>query len=181
MTSPWHHLASRKATSEPNVVLRISLLISVVSTDQAASNCCGHLLAALYTPLYSDVVGVSRDFDRDRMRCGPLMRPHSRSREITGRSRAISNASADPTGAFIVRRRCRHVQGLSCGDEMATNRATGRADRRPPFRPPPPDSAQDARSLPYPLISTVQADSRLCEHLPVAFYTLVYSVLGVVV
>ena len=33
------------------------------------------------------------------------------------------------------------MYGLSRGDEMATNRATGRAERRPPFRPPSPDMA----------------------------------------
>ena len=50
--------------------------------------------------------------------------PHrwrSRSREITARSCTTSNASADPTGAFIVSRTCRHIQGLSRSENLAAN------------------------------------------------------------
>ena len=45
----------------------------------------------------------------------------ARSREITARSCTTSNASADPTGAVTVSRTCRHIQGLSRGENLAAN------------------------------------------------------------
>ena len=56
--------------------------------------------------------------------CLGTVNPHrwrSRSREITARSCTTSNASADPTGAFIVSRTCRHIQGLSRSENLAAN------------------------------------------------------------
>ena len=70
--------------------------------DQAASNCCGHLLAALYNPLYSDVVGVSQYFDRYRGRCDFYTKVQSPFRTT---SRAISIETSGDADYIRVKRR----------------------------------------------------------------------------